>query len=66
MHLAGQHLVVQVVSQGLSLLRNGNGCMMAVLGLHEKVLVVGSYRSVFCKKMLEASPMSNRVNSRWF
>ena len=36
---------------------------ITALGLHGKVLVVGSYRGDFCDKLLEISPVSNRGNA---
>jgi len=33
------------------------------MGLHGKVLVVGGYRSGFCEKLQEASPMSSKASA---
>lgn len=35
----------------------------AVLGLHGKVLIVGSYKVGFCEKMLEDFPIPDGVNA---
>ena len=45
----------------------GVGHTVAVLGLRGKVLVAGGgYRGGFCEKLLEASPMSDKVNASGF
>ena len=54
------------VSTALQLLKHPcvvNTVFITVLGLHGKVLVVGGYRGGFCKKLLEASPVSDRANT---
>lgn len=56
----------------LSLLRLNHGgkphrCVMrkspAVLGLHGKVLILGSHKAGFCEKLLEDLPVPDRANS---
>lgn len=36
-----------------------------MLDLCGELLVARGYKGGFCKKLLEASPISNRVNVRW-
>ena len=35
------------------------------MGLRGKVLVAGGYRSGFCEKLLEGSPISDNASASW-